>query len=152
MNNNELILLIFILAIFIVFSATMIACFILLYKSVNKIDSRIEFMFNDYRQLYSLRYKLNKDDLALLDTIINESLNEYKILNFEYENNIYIKEDEINKMVASVLKNVLTKMSPLFLDKLSYIYNKNVLEDEILKKVRFSVLAYVTEVNGNYKG
>ena len=152
MNNSELILLIFILAIFIVLSATMIACFILLYKSVSKIDSRIEFMFNDYRQLYSLRYKLNKDDLALLDTIINESLNEYKILNFEYENNIYIKEDEINKMVASVLKNVLTKMSPLFLDKLSYIYNKNVLEDEILKKVRFSVLEYVTEVNGNYKG
>ena len=97
-------------------------------------------------------YDFDWDDLALLDTIINESLNEYKILNFEYENNIYIKEDEINKMVASVLKNVLTKMSPLFLDKLSYIYNKNVLEDEILKKVRFSVLAYVTEVNGNYKG
>ena len=99
----------------------------------------------------NLNHVINKEELHILDDMIEECLNEYKILHFEFEENLYITEEIAAEMERNVLKKVLTQISPIFYSKLKYIYNENIIENYILTKIRFSILDYKIEVNGNYK-
>ena len=114
-------------------------------KSLNKIS-----------EILNIRTKLNIDisdnmNLDMIDNLIDESVASYKIMKLEYQDDLYISEDIQNEMIECVLRDTLNKISPLVFDKLSLLYNKETVEDMILRKIKYIVMEYTIEVNGTYK-
>ena len=93
----------------------------------------------------------NEENLNILDKLISDEINVYTIYHFPYSNELYISEKDQNKMIQTVLKEVLKKMSPIYMSKLEYIYNKDVIEDIIYGKIRDGVLRYTIEINGTFR-
>lgn len=127
-----------------------IILFIVLIMVMNKLSKEMQYKREYDEKIFTLNYNLNNDDIKLLDTLIKEELEKYVILNFEHDPNLYIKEKEQNKMIKELLKQTLYKLSPILKNKLEYVYNKEVVEDIILEKIKFSTMEYVIGVNGEY--
>ena len=152
MDNMYMISIIVIISLLFIFLCiNMILLILFIRTMINKATKFYEDMYDLKKKEFYLNYSVDENDILLLDNIINNTITEYKILNFEYEDNLYINTDMVKKMEKDILKSVMMKISPIYKEKLSYIYNDIVIEDEILKKIRFAILDYVTEVNGNYK-
>lgn len=83
-----------------------------------------------------------------LDSIIDDSLNTYIVLNLAFKDVPYIPEKEQTKMTNYVYKDVIEKLSPQFIDQLSMIYRKDYINKEISKRVQLSVMNYVIQTNG----
>lgn len=146
MNINTIILIgIFALLLLISWSISIYSIIIL--KNVNK---ELEYKRNINTVLSNLNYKVSDDDMTILDKIIEEERDKYILLKFEFQNNLYIKEDMQNEMIRIILTKVMERISPIVYEKLKYIYNQNVLEDIICEKVKFSVMDYAIKVNGGY--
>ena len=111
---------------------------------------------NKISEILNIRTKLNidiSDDMSLdiIDHLIDESVASYKIMKLEYQDDLYISEDIQNEMIEWILRDTLNKISPLVFDKLSLLYNKEIVEDMILRKIKYIVMQYTIEVNGTYK-
>lgn len=146
MNINTIILIgIFALLLLISWSISIYSIIIL--KNVNK---ELEYKRNVNTVLSNLNYKVSDDDMTILDKIIEEERDKYVLLKFEFQNNLYIKEDMQNEMIRIILTKVMERISPIVYEKLKYIYNQNVLEDIICEKVKFSVMDYAIKINGGY--
>ena len=116
--------------------------------SMIQINKRLEYkQFLEEKKLV-YETKITEENFTLLDNMIADRVAYYKVMNLP--DAVYITDEDQNKMVATVLKEILQMISPLYLDKLSFIYNKNVLEDIIYQKITITVLSIVLEVNGNY--
>ena len=100
---------------------------------------------------FLLTVDANKDIMDLLDSFIEDSLIQYRIKYLDSKDNLHISESKQKEMVKNVLSDVLNSMSPVLYEKLTYIYNKDNLENTIYLKVSLAVLSYVIEVNGSYK-
>lgn len=100
---------------------------------------------------FLLTVDANKDTMDLLDRFIEDSLIQYRIKFLDGKDNMYISDSKQKEIVKNVLKDVLNSMSPVLYEKLTYIYNKDNLEDTIYLKVSLAVLSYTIEVNGSYK-
>ena len=100
---------------------------------------------------FLLTVDANKDIMDLLDRFIEDSLIQYRIKYLDSKDNLRISESKQKEMVKNVLSDVLNSMSPVLYEKLTYIYNKDNLENTIYLKVSLAVLSYVIEVNGSYK-
>lgn len=97
----------------------------------------------------AINTKYDSDQLAVLDKLILEAIDKYKILNIEYMDTVYITDKIQKDMIHTVLKNVLKAMSPLLKKKLSFIYGTEYIEDIILEKIQLQVLDYTIETNSN---
>lgn len=95
----------------------------------------------------NLDYQITDADFSLLDKLIGETFQQYQILNIELLNTKHITEDLQNKIIEDLLKMVLTRISPIYMNKLSYIYNIDHIEDLILEKIRLIVIDYSVENN-----
>lgn len=95
----------------------------------------------------NLDYQITDNDFLLLDKLIGESFQQYQIMNIELLNKDYISEDIQNKMIEELLRMVLYRISPVYMNKLSYIYNIDRIEDIILEKIRIIVIDYSVENN-----
>ena len=100
---------------------------------------------------FLLTVDANKDTMDLLDRFIEDSLIQYRIKFLDGKDNMYISDSKQKEIVKNVLKDVLNSMSPVLYEKLTYIYNKDNLENTIYLKVSLAVLSYTIEVNGSYK-
>lgn len=127
-----------------------IILFIILIMVMNKLSKEMQYKREYDERIFNLNFNLNNDDIKLLDNLIKEELEKYIIINFEHNPNLYIKEKEQNKMIKELLKQTLYKLSPILKNKLEYVYNKEVVEDIILEKIKFSTMEYVISVNGEY--
>lgn len=146
MNVNTILLIgIFVLVLLISWSISVYS--ILILKNVNK---ELEYRRNMNTVLSNLNYKVSDDDMTVLDKLIEEERDKYVLLKFEFQNNLYIKEDMQNEMIKNILTKVMERISPIIYEKLKYIYNQDVLEDIICEKVKFSVMDYAIKVNGGY--
>lgn len=96
----------------------------------------------------NLAAPLDSDMSPMLDTIISEALEEYRILNLEYKNE-YINDKMEKEILDAVQKSVSDRISPVFMDRLSLQYNKDALPDVIAKKIIMHVTAFVVENNSN---
>lgn len=96
----------------------------------------------------NLAAPLHEDMGPILDNIISEALNEYRILNLGYKNE-YIN-DKQEKDITDIVKNtVSSRISPVLIDRLSLQYNRDTLADVIAKKIILHVTAFVVENNTN---
>lgn len=94
----------------------------------------------------------NEDNLTIIDRLVQEEMEIYQIYNFpKFADDIYMSDNDQEKMVKHVLSNVLKKLSPIYMNKLKYIYNEQIIEDIIFGKVRDAVLSFTVEINGQFK-
>ena len=54
-------------------------------------------------------------------------------------------------MFEYILRKVMYQLSPVYLQKLSYIYNEDKLNEVIAQKINFYIMDYTVEVNGNIR-
>lgn len=105
---------------------------------------------NERMYLFSLPIN-TEENFLILDKMIKEEIDRYTIYNFPKTDDLYINEDDQNKMLRHILSQVLKKISPVYMNKLRYIYNEEVIEDIIYEKVRDGVLNYTVEINGTFR-
>lgn len=104
------------------------------------------------RQMFLFSLPINEDDnFLILDKIIQNEITVYTVYNFPQADDLYINQDDTEKMIKEVLTNTLKRLSPVYLTKLKYIYNEEVLEDIVFSKVRDGVLSYTVEINGTFR-
>ena len=89
--------------------------------------------------------------LNALDSIIEDSINTYVVLNLGFLEADYIPEKEQQKMIKETYKDVSEKLSPSFIDQLSLLFSKEYIYVEISKRVQLAIMAYIIEKNGSYK-
>lgn len=98
-----------------------------------------------------LELELSNSTIEMLDSVIENSIMVYRIKKFEMDPYLYINTEMQNDMIVYVLDDVIKNISPVLYERLSLIYNKEKLEDQIYMKVSMAVMSYVIEVNGSYK-
>lgn len=105
---------------------------------------------NERMYLFSLPIN-TEENFFILDKMIKEEVDRYTIYNFPKTDDLYINEEDQTKMLRYILSQVLKKISPVYMNKLRYIYNEEVIEDIIYEKVRDGVLNYTIEINGTFR-
>lgn len=102
------------------------------------------------KQITMLReYEINMncnvdiDIMERLDQMIMNCFNEYMILNIEFRELDYINKEMEDIIVREVSHMVIDRISPVFLNKISLMYNKDTLSDIISKKVYLHTMNYV---------
>lgn len=104
---------------------------------------------NDIEQLQmNLDFRIDDSDLSLIDHLIEESFNRYCFLNYDKANKEYITSQIQEEMMQETLRMTLQRISPIYLNKLGFIYNKDYIEDIIFDKIQVVVIDYCVEVNG----
>lgn len=104
---------------------------------------------NDIEQLQmNLDFRIDDSDLSLIDHLIEESFNRYCFLNYDKANKEYINSQIQEEMMQETLRMTLQRISPIYLNKLGFIYNKEYIEDIIFEKIQVVVIDYCVEVNG----
>lgn len=104
---------------------------------------------NDIEQLQmNLDFRVDDSDLSLIDHLIEESFNRYCFLNYDKANKEYITSQIQEEMMQETLRMTLQRISPIYLNKLGFIYNKEYIEDIIFEKIQVVVIDYCVEVNG----
>lgn len=146
MNIKEL----FQLTISIILSITCIASLFMIGLYTYKVYKELNFKRKFEENKFNIEYKITDDDIKLLDRLIQERVDIYKIYKIEGNNIKYITEAIQNDMIKFILKDVIRHISPIYYSKLKYIYNEDIIEDIILEKIRMHVLEYTIEVNGSY--
>lgn len=98
---------------------------------------------------YNINMNLNIEENIInqFNTLISNTFNEYIALNIEFRELEMITPDIENTISKEVAKNVVEKMSPVFLDKLSLIYNKKEISKIISNTVYMYTLSYTIEKN-----
>ena len=99
----------------------------------------------------NFEFEPKETDFKIIDNLIQENLAEYRILKLELVEKLYINEDIQKKIFEYVLRKVLTQISPIYMQRLSYIYNKDRLDEIITQKINMHILEYTVEVNGNIR-
>ena len=99
----------------------------------------------------SLEMNEGKNLNAILDNLIEESINTYVILILGFLEVEHIPEKEEKKMIEHVYTDVILKMSPLFRNALSLIYDREYINKEIKRRVTLAIMSYVINTNGNFK-
>ena len=144
---------ILLLVILIILSLLIISLYIILIyvgKSLNKsIEKKNK--LEEKKFLFSIDITNGEDDsyLNLLDNLVQESLMRYRVAYIEYQVDIYINEKTQKDMIDWILRDTISRISPVYYEKITFIYNKDRLEDIIYDKVSLAVLNYSLSVNGD---
>lgn len=100
---------------------------------------------------FNYQFEPKDTDFTIIDTLIGQNLAEYRVLKLESVEKLYINEETQNKIFEYVLRKVMYQLSPIYLEKLSYIYNKDRLDEIIAQRINLAILEYTVEVNGNIR-
>lgn len=105
---------------------------------------------NDLEQLeMNLNFTINEDNLKIIDDLVSDAFNHFCFINYDKMNQEYINTQVQQEAINEVLKTTLLRLSPVYMNKLSYIYNRNYIEDLILEKTQIVVIDYCVKVNGS---
>lgn len=143
--NMQIICLLAVIAINILLGVAIVLSCIYVGKRLENNTSLNERMY-----LFSLPIN-TEENFFILDKMIKEEVDRYTIYNFPKTDDLYINEEDQTKMLRYILSQVLKKISPVYMNKLRYIYNEEVIEDIIYEKVRDGVLNYTVEINGTFR-
>ncbi len=97
--------------------------------------------------LYS--YTPKESDFLILDKLITEALQEYQILKLETDKYAYVTEKVQKDMFEFVVRKVLYRISPIYKEKLSFIYNMNNINDIITNRINIAIIDFAVEINSN---
>lgn len=144
---NKYILLISIEAVIVL---SILAVFIALMVLLKNITTILNKKINIENKKMLFDIEITEDITNLLDNIIQESVAKYRITYLELRTDLYINEKIQNDMIRWVIKDTLNRISPVYYEKLCYVYNKDVIQDIIYEKASLAVLNYTISVNGTY--
>lgn len=83
----------------------------------------------------------------ILDLIISECFEDYKLLILIPKNELYINDNREMEIRRDLAEKVQTRLSPIAVDKLSLYYNISNLDKIIGEKIYIAVMSYVIGVN-----
>lgn len=147
---TETILLGIILACIVVSMITGFVCLIMWTRTIQKsLDKHNK--LEEKKFLFSVDITNGEDEsyLNLLDNLVQESLMRYRVAYIEYQVDIYINEKTQKDMIDWILRDTISRISPVYYEKITFIYNKDRLEDILYDKVSLAVLNYSLSVNGD---
>lgn len=144
---NKYILLISIEAVIVL---SILAVFIALMVLLKNITTILNKKINIENKKMLFDIEITEDITNLLDNIIQESVAKYRITYLELRTDLYINEKIQNDMIRWIIKDTLNRISPVYYEKLCYVYNKDVIQDIIYEKASLAVLNYTISVNGTY--
>ena len=98
---------------------------------------------------YKINMNLNIDTTIIeqLEFLIEDTFNEYIALNIEFRELAYITAEIEDIICREVSKQVVDKMSPVFFDKISLIYNKTHFSTLITNRVYLHTVNYSLSKN-----
>ena len=116
---------------------------VLLYGGII-IDRRTELRTRQERRL-----AFDHETPQLIDAMINDSFNEYLILNrgFKADNEALIGSKEEAEIVSTIVDSVSSRMSQTVLDKLEAYYDKDSVPDIVSRKIFMAVTSFVVDHN-----
>ena len=97
-------------------------------------------------------FEPKESDFVIIDNLIQENMIQYRVLKLENIDKLYITDQIQKKIFEYVLRQTLYQISPIYMQRLSYIYNKEKLDEIITQKINMSIMEYTIEVNGNALG
>lgn len=117
-----------------------------IYSKIN--DIRIK-KINNRNNMYvaNINAVIDESVYKLLDTLIEECFNEYLVLNVLYNKPDYINNELENEICTNVANLVGSRISPTLIDKLSLVYNPNMIGELIAKKTYIYTLNYTVQTN-----
>ena len=116
-----------------------------------KLNTSIENKVELENVKFNLSFEPKDSDFQLLDNLIQEKISEYRVLKLENMDKLYINEKIQEQIFEYVLRKVMYQLSPIYIQKLSYIYNTDRLDDIITQKINLHILEYTIEINGNIR-
>lgn len=134
-------------------SAMILVAMIMIYLALatyNLLKTNRKMTHDFHLERYKVNMEINVDEniIKFLDELIENTFNEYLVLNIECNENIkYIKTELETQISKDVSYQVLKKLSPVFMDKLSLIYNRDEIPNIVSTKVYIYTLNYVIEKN-----
>ena len=98
---------------------------------------------------YNIHVTTPHDDEAvkILDKLIEDTMTDYLLLNRVFKEKSFINSSEEQKIVHEVTNLVSSRISPIILDKLNFIYNEDAIYEVIGKKTYIRVMSYVMDNN-----
>ena len=108
--NMQIICLLAVIAINILLGVAIILSCIYVGKRLENNTSLNERMY-----LFSLPIN-TEENFFILDKMIKEEVDRYTIYNFPKTDDLYINEDDQNKMLRHILSQVLKKISPVYMN------------------------------------
>lgn len=98
---------------------------------------------------YNIHVTTPHDDEAvkILDKLIEDTMTDYLLLNRVFKEKNFINSSEEQKIVHEVTDLVSSRISPIILDKLNFIYNEDAIYEVIGKKTYIRVMSYVMDNN-----
>ena len=98
---------------------------------------------------YNIHVTTPHDDEAvkILDKLIEDTMTDYLLLNRVFKEKSFINSSEEQKIVHEVTDLVSSRISPIILDKLNFIYNEDAIYEVIGKKTYIRVMSYVMDNN-----
>ena len=104
----------------------------------------------EQERLFNLDINKLTSDMLFIDNLIQDAVSSYRVLNIDHDDNFYMSQKNETKMITEVLRNTLSKISPMIYKKLHILYDTKTLEDIIYQKVSIAVLEVKLEINGSY--
>ena len=100
-------------------------------------------------EILKFNFEVHPDekDFVILEQLIQDNLAMYRILKLETMDKLYITDQIQNEIFEYVLRETMYQISPIYLQRLSYIYNKDKLNDIIVQKINLYIMQYRAEVN-----
>ncbi len=108
-------------------------------------ESKAKIKLEEYK--INMNLNIEENIVEQFNTLIANTFTEYITLNIEFRELEIITTDIENTISKDVAKNVVEKMSPVFIDKLSLIYNKKEIPKIISNTVYMHTLSYTIEKN-----
>jgi len=93
-----------------------------------------------------LNIKLDLEFTDILDKLIMDTFNEYKLLNLAYDDT-FINKDKEEHIYKDMTDLVSARLSNTFIKQLGLYYNPSIISDIIGKKIYLIVMQYVIEHN-----
>lgn len=98
------------------------------------------------RDRLDLNIKLDLEFPEILDKMITDTFDEYRLLNLEFDKS-YINKDREEQILQEVGNLVSERLSDTFMKQLGLYYNPEIIPTIISKKIYLIVMRYVIENN-----
>ena len=150
MNTNELILKLAIIALLALITIVIVRISILILKDLSELKSiKNKELENDKLKLYStIDPKVVREEL---NDLIRQYVARYMTKNILVNQVTFIKNDQIDKMVKDIIKDVVINMSDLYLSYCKLLYNISNQED-LTEVIYFLTVDIVLDTVTNFNG
>lgn len=92
-------------------------------------------------ELYNNIYNSTENVERILDEYISSEYDIYKVYNTELFEKEYLKDSDLTEICDSLYNQVLRHMSPSLYKIVCLVYNSDVLDEIILKKIEILIVA-----------